>query len=304
MELEPVDPTLTEKITKNHPYAEDKMAEIEAARYVEDIIGTPSEEAYSSLQSIAHLWDEQEKDMSSTKFRDRLRVVWRGGRAMTTIGLLSYKQMEGDDSVDTQWMIDEYAKLMPGEEEIKRALPAKIALAMAEMAPIMLEGMKAGGGGAVAGGIAGLAGAGGMMLAGGPVTWGMLLVSMQAGSSAKSADQMRKIEAGLMYHELKNLTNKYGEPIEIDPAIAKAVSHAVGAINGAIEMVQVGKILKGIPLAKHLFGGMVRKQAKQLAKKGAFNFILNYAKDIGEEVAQEMGQETTNIIFTELAIAL
>lgn len=182
----------------------------------------------------------------------------------------------------------------------------------ANMAPMMLETTAAGAkyaipAGAAAGGVAFAAGQAGPQVAlpeevitvpGAALTFGSM--GFLYGSANKSKD----IETGLMYDELRDMVDDQGN--RIDPQIMSNIAQTVGVVNGLLEIAQIGDIIKTIPGGKKLIAAAQRKTVKALvSNKSIANVLLKggakWAGHVGIETATEVGQETSNVVFGELA---
>jgi hypothetical protein len=185
--------------------------------------------------------------------------------------------------------------------------------ATADQIPIMWEGMKAGGKGAIIGGTAGgmFAAIAGQLVPGAvampeeavTVPAGIKL-GMKVGAAGLAADRIRKLEAGGMFLELMQMEDANGN--KIDPKIAVVASHAVGAINGTIEIAEWAVLLKTFGISGKLFNKSAEKVAKKLAAEGTIKNIVakklfTYGAALGTETLQEIEQETSSIVFGELA---
>jgi len=189
---------------------------------------------------------------------------------------------------------------------------ASFAKSAANVAPMMLETSRAGawtglGTGAVAAGMAAAAGQAGPQVAlpeeaitvpGAALLFGG--IGFSYGSAKRSAD----IETGMMYDELMTMTDAKGN--KIDPAIAGTIADSVGAVNGLLELAQIGDIIKTIPGGKKLLARATRATIKNLVEsksitKSLISGTARYAGHVGFETATEVVQETNNIVFGELA---
>ncbi|MCK9521135.1 MAG: transglycosylase SLT domain-containing protein, partial [Dehalococcoidia bacterium] len=89
---------------------------------------------------------------------------------------------------------------------------------------------------------------------------------------------------------------------QIDPNIARAASFGIGAINGAIEVAQIGKLLKTVPGLDKLFSKAVLETvASKTVKQKLLGLSTAYVGTVGTETGQEIAQESANIVFEELA---
>ncbi|MFA5431183.1 MAG: transglycosylase SLT domain-containing protein, partial [Candidatus Omnitrophota bacterium] len=126
------------------------------------------------------------------------------------------------------------------------------------------------------------------------------LAGFTIGATAKAFESSLRKEAGLALSEIINFKDKDGR--QIDPNIARAASFGIGAINGAIEVAQIGKLLKTVPGLDKLFSKAVLETvASKTVKQKLLGLSTAYAGTVGTETGQEVAQESTNIVFEELA---
>jgi hypothetical protein len=241
----------------------------------------------------------------------RIKKSWEIGEKSRDLGELRFRQLDGDMSPELAQQIEDLKGAMPSREEIIRSLPERALSAAAEMLPIMLGGVEKG---AKVGVGAGLAAAGTVAVAGQlgpqilapeeivtvPAAFGTMF---SAGMGSAMLENIGRIEAGLMYDEIMDMTDEDGNPI--DPRIARAASAGVGLVNMAIEMAQFKLLLKTIPGADKIVTGAVRKAVKKAALSGSIAGIVTrymgrYGSFITKETGQELAQESVNIIGGEI----
>lgn len=253
---------------------------------------------------------EDRGDESS--FFERVGTAWETGKAQTSLGQLRYQQLVGDDTPELQSEIENIKASMPQELKMKRSLPERAVTAAAEMLPLQIEGLRKGAKRGLALGM----GAGAITAAAGqipPLTAlpeeaitvpaafaGMYGVGMVSGA----VENIGKIEAGLAYDELLDLKDSEGN--RINPTIAKSAAAGVGIINGLIEMAQIKLLLKTIPGGQKLLSGVIRDSVKKVVtdkalKNIALRYTGKYGTFIAAETAQEIAQESTNIVAGEVA---
>lgn len=244
---------------------------------------------------------------------ESIGVSWKTGNLNTELGKLQYQQMmnvaaTGEYDEALQRKIDQIRSQMPPPDAQDRSLPVQALKAVADMAPTMMEGIVAGqqrglAYGAGAAGVAALAGQ-----AGPQAVLPEELITVPAafralytvGVVSGAAESIGKIEAGLAFEEIASLEDENGE--QINPRIAAAASFGVGAINSALEMAQIGSI----PGVDRLIASATRKATKRLLiggglKEVAKRALTTYGKSVATETAQEIAQESTNIVLAEVA---
>jgi hypothetical protein len=176
----------------------------------------------------------------------------------------------------------------------------------AEMVPIMGSALEAGAKGGLATGMvaAGAAAIGGQL---GPqiaapeeiVTVPAAAIGgLMVGGSAAMAGQAFRLEAGLAAHEMAQIRDLNGKPI--DPALVKTAAVGIGALNAGLEMFGWSKLAGTLPtgwiksafgkkaLASALIDPDVEKALKTVAAK--------YGTAVAAETGTEMAQEVSNIL--------
>ncbi|MBO8161344.1 MAG: hypothetical protein H0Z24_06870 [Thermosipho sp. (in: Bacteria)] len=188
-------------------------------------------------------------------------------------------------------------KLPENTAEKINALANKGLEGAAEMAPMMLGGMKEY---VKAGTPAGI-GAAGMVLAlgqAGPQALapeevltvpGAFAAGMNVAGTAASAKYIMDIEKGLAYKEMLDEG--------VSPDIANKWSTLIGLINAGIELSQISKLAKTIPGASKFLDYIKDKGIQKVTT----NLALNFLKNVGEETLEEVAQEGTQILGSHLA---
>jgi hypothetical protein len=242
----------------------------------------------------------------------RVADAWRKGDAQTKIGLLRSRQLMGEDTPEIRDEIEKLKKSMPPEFKGDRSLIEQAFSASAEMLPTMAEGIKQGAtrGAMLGAGFAGMAAVAGQTgpqvalpeeAVTVPVTFA---TGYTIGQVSGSIESIGKIEAGLAYDELLDLKDADGN--RLDPTIAKSAAAAVGVVNGAIEMSQIGLLLKTIPGADKLVAKAVNRAVVNTIKNKTLHGVAlraagKYGGVVAAETGQEILQESTNILATEVA---
>lgn len=246
---------------------------------------------------------------------DYIKGRWRIGKAQAEIGLLRYRDIIGQATPEDLERIEQIKATMPRfVDEEGRSLPIRAIAQAAEFLPIMLatmqrgmeRGLKLGAGAAAITGIAGVAGPQAALpeeVITVPAAFaGMYGVGMLSGT----LEAIGQIEAGLAYDELLEVKDDEGNVI--DPKIAKAAAGAVGVINGLIELGQINLLLRTIPGGRRILSGIIRDVTKDAVTSGALREVVRGAARLGAfvtaETAQEVLQETTNILAQDVATRL
>ncbi len=169
-----------------------------------------------------------------------------------------------------------------------------------------VEGVKMG---ATAGAAAGLAALVGGVTA--PAALPSAATIFLAGSVAGGFKAAHDLEANMAFNDLIRMRDAQGNGL--DPTRAALVSEAIGIINGALEMAEIGTLLKPFgKVATKIGTRMATESLESTAKKAfreslaaptvrwaLFNFAKEYAAGIATEASQEVLQEIANIVGEE-----
>lgn len=193
-----------------------------------------------------------------------------------------------------------------------RAWYEKMMGGTAELIPFMWEGLKAAPVGGVVGGTLGvlIAAVGGQL---GPqalipeevVTVPAAgILGIKIGGGAAAAHRIGQLEAGGQMLEFLEMEDQFGN--KIDPKIAAYLSLAVGAINGGIEVAEWAVILSTFGIGTKIFQNAAQRVTTKLLAKGTLKQVLakkmlQFGIALTAETVQEVEQETSNIVFGELA---
>ena len=245
----------------------------------------------------------------------RIKQRYRTGKAEVQLMDLGYNLLR-----DTWQDWEKYDRSIKNIEKLQSGMTIdqrkefrnffeKLVGASAELTPFGLEAVKEMPVGAAIGGT--MFGIGAALAAAAIPTIGeealipsAIFTGMKIGAGIKGAVRVGELEAGGMFLEFANMKDQYGN--RIDPRIAVVASHAVGAINGGIELAEWQLLLATFGLSKKLFDKSVRKVTHRLFTQGTLKELiarkaLDYSIALGAETLQEIEQETTNIVFGELA---
>lgn len=113
---------------------------------------------------------------------------------------------------------------------------------------------------------------------------------------AASGVQAGKMEAALAYRDLKKVTDENGVPIERSTMIGASL--AVGAVNGALELVGLESVLKAAPGFQAFKRGAVKKALLNPTTRAA---MLKFAKAVGESAATEGVTEAMQSLVTNFS---
>lgn len=222
---------------------------------------------------------------------------WTRGEQTVRLGRLRHQQIAQGMTPESMAAIEEVKgqrkeRLEPGgfwQSAIQSA---------AEMLPLMWEGMKEGG--AKYGPATGMA-AGGTALATGPASPIAAPLATGTGYTIGSlygaAKFVSEVESGLAYDEMLEAG--------VDRQTAQYLAMGVGTVNALLEVSQASDVLKTIPGARSLLRRGLQKAAVKVASKSATKKQLLKAAGkgagyLGKETVQEILQETSNIVGTEI----
>ncbi len=237
------------------------------------------------------------------KALDLFRESYRDGQVNVQLADLGYQILTGHDTPATWAEIVRLKKQVKGgySPELLRWWE-KMGTAAADQIPLMGETFKAAPFGAVAGGLGGLAA--GLLVSSSPTIGeetlipSMTLGGMKLGAGLAGAARIGQMEAGGALIDLLDAG--------VDPVIAKAAAWGVGAVNGALEMAEIGVLLKTLPGGRMLGQKALSATVNKLVKEGTLrNLALQHAVRFGTylsaETAQEVAQESTNIVAEEFS---
>ncbi len=287
---------------------------IGSAMYYSLELDMPFDTAFSLTDALNRM--AFRKDLPADTAFGRIKQRYTGGKASVKSMDLAY------DILGKTWQNwDEYDKQLKNLQALESQVPNDIGQefrgfweksfgAATEQIPILLESLKAapvpaGIGGLMGGIIAGIGSLAvptvGEEL---PAVGAGIKTGIQIGAALGAADRIRQLEAGGMFLELARMKDTYGK--RIDPKIAVVASHAVGAINGGIEIAEWGVLLSTFGIDTGIFSKAVESVTKKLAQEHTLKNIVarrvtQYGIVLGAETLQEIEQETSNVVFGELA---
>lgn len=297
-------------MTEKPDETKDKMA---TSLFYSVELGIPPSLSFSIVDELNKLaFDET---IPASTAWGRIKQRYRTGKAQVQLMDLGYDILRGTwrDWEKYDRSLKNIDKLQSGmtidQRKEFRGFFEKLVGASAELAPFGLEAVKEFPVGAAIGGT--MFGIGAALTTAAIPTIGeeavippTIFAGMKIGAGIKGAIRVGELEAGGMFLELAQMKDQYGN--KIDPQIAVVASHAVGAINGGIELAEWQVLLGTFGLGKKLFDKSVRKVTHRLFTQGTLKELiarktLDYSIALGAETLQEIEQETTNIVFGELA---
>ena len=224
----------------------------------------------------------------------KLKGHWDLGEYTIKLGEAQAQRVYGKDTPELQNRVKRLKETAPAVAKGRNVLE-KAVFSAAEFLPLMTrstgEYFKHGIGGAIAG--AGAAAVGGQLgpqvatpeeLVTVPVAAG---IGMQIGGTYGSVKYIMDIEAGLAYDSMSDMG--------VEDQYSKPIAMAVGAINAALEVVQI----KRIPGLNKLFRGGTN-QALTKATKPLLRGAAKYGKFVAQETREEVMQEAVSILGEEI----
>jgi len=282
--------------------------------YFADQLGIDIESAYITHDQLANTLL---KEKTPGRAFERIKNRFNNGRVQVQVMDMGYNLVLGrGDEEETLKAIERLrGQLTPDARQDLRNLGEQMMGATAEQLPFMWEAIKASPWGAASGGLIGalmatVAGQAGPQVATleevVTVPAGTML-GIKVGGGLAAANRIRQLEAGGMYLELLDMKDDLGR--KIDPRIAKVTAHAVGVINGGIELAEWAIILSTFGIGTKVFEKAASKATAKLFAKGtlkqiAAKYALKFSVALSGEVLQENWQESNNIVFGELAKAI
>ena len=297
-------------MTEKPDETKDKMA---TSLFYSVEFGIPPSVSFSILDELNKI--AFDKSIPASNAWGRIKQRYRTGKAQVQLMDVGFDILKGtwQDWEKYDRSVKNIEKLQSGmtidQRKEFRSFFEKLVGASAELAPFGLEAAKEMPLGAGIGGT--IFGIGAAIIAGISPTIGeealipsAVFVGMKLGAGVRGAIRVGQLEAGGMFLELANMKDQYGN--RIDPRIAIVTSHAVGAINGGIELAEWQILLGTFGIGRKLFDKSVTKVTHRLFTQGTLKELiarkaLDYSIALGAETLQEIEQETTNIVFGELA---
>lgn len=292
-------------------------ADINSALYYSIEMDMPFERAFTIIDQLN--MGAFRGQTGSTAWK-RIKQRYQAGKAQIKLGDL------GASMAATSWADPEtfernlkevqQLQTQAGNDDVQaefRGFWEKTFGAAAEQAPQLGEALEVAPAGAVIGGFAGgitaaLAGAAIPTVGEEPalITAGVA-AGMKIGAGTAMAGRIAQMETGHLFIDLMNMKDASGN--RMDPRMAVILSHAGGAINGGIEIAQWTTALKAFGITGKAWTKAGRAVVRKLAKDGtlqsiALNTAGNFGVTLTAEVAQEIGQETTNVVFEAMAVEL
>ncbi len=263
--------------------------------YFSDVLGISQEDAYIQHDQLGKVLFDA--DDTPDGYFKRIGGRWNAGKASVArseaaskilIDVLRGKPFDPEAVTKAQ---QAGPKTTQDEMQKLRAWHEKMIGETVEQLPFTIEAMKYGVGG-------GLAGAGVGYFLKSPKTGAK--VGGMLGAGARTA----QLEAGGAFLEMLEIEDENGN--KIDPQIAAAVSLGVGAVNGGLEVGELSVILGTFGVGPASFEAAASKASAKLLADGTLKQIalkhgFKFAGALGVETAQEIVQESSVIIGTEIA---
>jgi hypothetical protein len=307
------------------PDPEEERAGIENSLYFSHSLDISPEQAYQLKDQIAgELTGEETKQKTFwQKFTENvrtagsiLRSVPQSAQAGMKAGLLQEKLYEeafqlSVEALAGSWNQERYNRITELQQQLHSLAPNEetdflnqVIWDVGQIVPGMIQGM---GEGALYGvGTAALGAATGTVVPGvGTLTaaGGGFLFGFTAGMASHSFRQMR----GKSWLTLSQMRDEEGNPMP--QSIVQVVSFTAGVLNAAIEVGQMGALIKTVPGASKLLRDSVGNAFDEAVKDGTLRSAIlrrigEYGRYWTEEVSEELAQELVDIISEHVAMDL
>lgn len=264
----------------------------------------PFEESFGLINEINKI-SLREQGSSALK---RIHQRYNAGKAALTLGDIGMETLlkTWADPVEFDKRLKEIQQLQsqiaPDAGYEWRSFWEKNFQEAAEQIPNMAVAFERGSKWGILGGFAGAIMGG---YAGGPagaVKGGQLGLTLL--SAAGGASRIYELEAGQQFVSMMQMRDEKGN--RIDPRLAVLASHAVGALNGGIEVLQWTTALKAFGISGEVFQKASQAVTKKLFTEKSLQGVLaqgtaRFGFALTLETGQEVWQESNNIVFDELA---
>ncbi len=251
-------------------------------------------------ENMAVAKDDVENLAKTEWFFDSLKRGWKSGNKQLELADIGSKQIFGNVDAALEARAQQLEAEMKAEIGPEGWFPASF-FGAAQLAPQLLEQLKAGGkygaiGGATVAGGAALTGVG--LPAAAPAG----MAAMTAGMYTGAMETAFKLEAGSAFREFISTKDISGNPIDRD--VAKVAAIMVGAANAGIEAFQLKWLMESIPGADKLVAKLSRDSMKEILRNRTYsdafvNFAKKYAGVVSKETATEILQEGITILGLE-----
>lgn len=266
-----------------------------------------------SIENAAISKDDHEGLSYVEQLWNKAKTSWSVGRQNVALGKLRSKQLLGDESDETQALVDDLKARQIHSVEDENWLESMVTGA-GEMLPIIVDTTASGQESGLAYSMAFATGAALIGQAGPQALAPEEVVTVPAaavtgylaGVRVGSAKAMFQLEAGLAYDEFLGVKDENGQTL--DKNVARVAAAGVGAINAGLEFTGAKYILRTIPGGEKLLGRLTTSSvARALRSESVRNALAavaaRYAGAITVESLTEMGQEAVTILGGELAKA-
>jgi len=241
-----------------------------------------------------------------TTLMDRITQSWQTGVDQVAMGMHGADVVMNNDPVAFEKMLEVQGRMPTEDTEFIPESKLEYAFrSAAKMSPMMFQIMKE----SVKKGLPVSMAAGGAVAllnmgpqgVSAPVTVpAAAAIGFKAGATGAAFTEALKLESGLAFSEFLMLKDDQGN--QIDPNIARAAAFGVGAINAGLEVAQIKTLLKTVPGLDKLVGKAVMEAVTSKALKDRLASVATmYAGTVAKETAQELAQESTNIVMEHVA---
>lgn len=203
---------------------------------------------------------------------------------------------ERREAINTE--LEQMRTVPEADRGLFRKIRDYVLITISENVPLLLESARRG---AELGGESGiLVGAAGSVTLGPEVGIPIGLSAAAVGGVYGGFETIRKAETGFMIKELQSVASEEG--IQLSDDMIRNLSNVVGNLNGALELIGIGALVKGVPGGKALLRKIQREAIRDAVRGRSFRgFLKRFAGRFAGLAAFESGieatQEFTNIVF-------
>ncbi len=297
---------------------EELEARTSSALYYHRTQGIPRETAFNLVNQLNFQYLGR-KEPAKTAW-ERTKQGYRNSKISVQTGDLGMEVINdiltGRDPQAMETKLSELSKLegriTPDWLKELRSLSERMAVASAEQAPILAEGIKAAPVPALSVGIlyalgavvAGQAGPQALTFEEAGTVPAAFAKGVATGAGLGAAGRIGQLEAGFQMISFMQMRDEFGN--KIDPKIAVVASLGVGAINGGIELLQWTTALSTFGIGPKVFENAAAAITKKFLANGTLNQIvakniLKFGGTFTAEISQEIWQEINGVLGDELA---
>ncbi len=263
-------------------------------------IGIPPSAAFRLQDTIDRGIDINPKAaMKRSTLGERVNQSWDTGGKQNQVGELGYNVVLRGDMASFE-MAQKIEATIPGPEGvfISESRLEDAVRSAATLLPMTVDiAEEAGWKGAVLGTGFGLI----AMAAGQPEAVApMAMAGLTIGGAEGIFEGALRKESGLAFMELMKFEDAEGNKLDIN--LARGAAFGIGAINAGLEVAEIKVLLRAIPGGDKLLREAISKAVTNPdLKRRLFDLTTLFAGTVSKETGIEVAQESTNIVFGEIA---